>query len=113
MNSPKQGDIIFLDFNPQSGHEQAGKRPALVVSEYSFNKTTGFAVVCPITNQTKGYPFEVPVSGTQKTTGYVLSDQFKSLDIKAWGFKIVDSVDDKTLKLTLRNISLVLGLNKT
>lgn len=112
MKYPKQGDIIFLDFDPQAGHEQAGKRPALVVSEHCFNETTGFAVVCPITNQTKGYPFEVPLAGTKKATGYVLSDQFKSLDIKARRFKIVDSVDDGTVSVTLRNISLVLGLSK-
>ena len=112
MNYPKQGDIIFLDFDPQAGHEQAGRRPALVVSEQAFNQTTGFAAVCPITNQGKGYPFEVPLTGTQKATGYVLSDQFKSLDIRARGFKIVDSVDDQTLSVTLRNISLVLGIRK-
>lgn len=110
MNYPKQGDIIFLDFDPQAGHEQAGKRPALVISAHSFNKTTGFAAVCPITNQSKGYPFEVASSGTQKATGYILSDQFKSLDIKAQGFKIVDSVDNHALSLTLRNISLILGI---
>lgn len=112
MDYPKQGDIIILDFDPQTGHEQAGKRPALVVSEQAFNEATGFAAVCPITNQVKGYPFEVAVSGTNKTTGVVLSDQFKSLDIRARKFKIVGTVDRKTLSLTLRNISLVLGLNK-
>ena len=112
MLYPKQGDIIILDFNPQAGHEQAGKRPALVVSEYLFNKTTGFAAVCPITNQEKGYQFEVPLSGTQKITGLVLSDQFKSLDIQARGFKVVDSVDEEALRLILRNISLVLGIKK-
>lgn len=112
MNYPKQGDIIFLDFDPQAGHEQAGKRPALVISEHAFNDNRGFAFVCPITSQGKGYPFEVPLTGTKKTTGYVLSDQAKSLDIKARGFKIVDSVDDETLNLILRNISLILGIKK-
>lgn len=111
MRYPKQGDIIILDFDPQAGHEQAGTRPALVVSDQLFNKTTGFAAVCPITNQTKGYSFEVALEGTKKTTGHVLSDQFKSLDIKARGFKVVDSVDEKTLRLTLRNIALILGIN--
>lgn len=110
MGAPKQGDIIFLNFDPQAGHEQAGKRPALVISDQAFNEVTGFAAVCPITNQGKGYPFEVPVTGTDRTTGYVLSDQFKSLDIRARGFRIVDRVDDKTLNVTLRNISLVLGI---
>lgn len=112
MRYPKQGDIIFLDFDPQAGHEQAGKRPALVVSEQVFNETTGFAAVCPITNQIKDYPFEVKLSGTKKISGVVLSDQFKSLDITARKFKIVDTVDEETVNVTLRNISLVLGLNK-
>lgn len=111
MHHPKAGDIIFLNFDPQAGHEQAGKRPALVVSEHAFNEKTGFAAVCPITNQSKGYPFEVSVSGTKKITGVILSDQFKSLDIKARGFKIVDNVDHETLSITLRNISLILGLS--
>lgn len=112
MNYPKRGDIILLDFDPQAGHEQAGKRPALVISEQAFNEATGFAVVCPVTNQVKGYPFEVVVSGTRKTAGVVLSDQLKSLDIRARGFKVVDSVGEETLSLTLRNISLMLGLGK-
>lgn len=112
MKYPKQGDIILLDFDPQAGQEQAGKRPALVISEQAFNKATGFAAVCPVTNQVKGHPFEVVVSGTSKTAGVVLSDQFKSLDIGARGFKVVDSVGEQTLSLTLRNISLMLGLNK-
>lgn len=62
---PARGDVILLDFNPQSGHEQAGKRPALVISDDMFNQVTGFAVVCPITNQSKNYPFEVPVVGAK------------------------------------------------
>lgn len=90
--SPARGDVVLLDFNPQSGHEQAGKRPALVISDDLFNKVTGFAVVCPITNQTKGYPFEVKVEGAQKSTGVVLADQFKSLDWSARGAKTVDQV---------------------
>ena len=110
MKYPKKGDIIFLNFEPQAGHEQAGKRPALVVSEQAFNETTGFAAVCPITTQGKGYPFEVPVTGTDRTTGYILSDQFKSLDLRARGFRVVDRVGEKSLNTTLRNISLVLGI---
>ena len=56
---PDIGDVVIVDFNPQAGHEQAGKRPALVLSPKNFNKITGFAWLCPITNQAKGYPFEV------------------------------------------------------
>lgn len=110
MAYPEQGDIVLLDFNPQAGHEQAGQRPALVLSKLDFNKATGFAAVCPITRQEKGYPFEVTVNGTKRTSGVILSDQFKSLDITAHKFRVVDRVDDTTLELVLRNIALILGL---
>jgi mRNA interferase MazF len=89
---PARGDIVLIDFNPQSGHEQAGKRPALVISDTNFNKVTGFAVLCPITNQVKGYPFEVEVRGTKRTTGVILSNQFKSLDWASRDAKTVDRV---------------------
>ncbi|GIP34078.1 endoribonuclease MazF [Paenibacillus sp. J2TS4] len=80
---PERGDLVYINFNPQSGHEQAGERPAIVVSPYEFNVVTGFAVVCPITDQQKGYPFEVPLPDHLKVTGCVLADQVKSLDWRA------------------------------
>ncbi len=76
---PDLGDIIWLDFTPQSGHEQAGRRPAVVLSPASYNKRSGLLVCVPITNQIKGYPFEVRLSG-QGATGAALADQVKSLD---------------------------------
>lgn len=76
---PDEGDIIFLDFDPQAGREQARRRPALVLSPRSYNSKTGLAIVCPITNQSKGYPFEVPLPAGAKVTGAVLSDHIKSL----------------------------------
>lgn len=94
MSIPDQGDIVILDFNPQSGHEQAGKRPALVASPASFNKVTGFAWLCPVTNQAKGYPFEVNITGTQKTAGVALVDQMKSLDWRSRNAHVVDKVDE-------------------
>lgn len=94
---PARGDLILLDFNPQSGHEQAGKRPALVISDDMFNQVTGFAVVCPVTNQAKNYPFEVPVAGSKKTTGVILADQFKSLDWKSRNAHTIDSVSVATV----------------
>jgi mRNA interferase MazF len=97
VKAPSRGDVVILDFNPQAGHEQAGKRPALVISADIFNATTGFIVACPITSQIKGYPFEIPVAGAQKTTGVILSDQFKSLDWRSRGAKVVDSVDQATV----------------
>jgi mRNA interferase MazF len=76
---PNCGDVIWLEFNPQAGQEQAGKRPALVLSPRSYNDLVGLAIVCPITSQIKGYPFEVHLHG-KKITGVVLSDHVKSAD---------------------------------
>ena len=75
---PKAGDIVWLYFDPQAGHEQAGHRPAVVVSPASYNGKTGLMLCCPMTTQVKGYPFEVLVAGTRPSV--VLSDQIKSLD---------------------------------
>ena len=77
---PKQGDVVWLDINPQQGHEQAGRRPALVISPEAYNAKVGLLLCCPITNQAKGYPFEVAVHGTNKVPGVVLADQVKSFD---------------------------------
>lgn len=79
---PDRGDIVWVDFNPQAGHEQAGKRPALVLSPKIYNGQVGLMLACPITTQIKGYPFEVPIKGVDKP-GAVLADQVKSLDWRA------------------------------
>lgn len=77
---PKRGDVIWITLNPQAGHEQAGRRPALVLSPAAYNGKVGLAVLCPITNQVKGYPFEVAIPEGQPVTGVILADQVKSLD---------------------------------
>jgi len=77
---PERGDVIWLSFDPQAGHEQAGRRPAVVLSPGSYNGKTHLAVCCPITSSTKGYPFEVPVPAGLPIRGVILSDQLKSLD---------------------------------
>ena len=82
LEAPKQGEVIWLDFDPQSGHEQAGRRPALVLSKTAYNKRIGRAFVCPITSKVKGYPFEVVVQ-TASISGAVLSDHFKNVDWRA------------------------------
>jgi mRNA interferase MazF len=79
---PNRGDIVWLDFDPQTGHEQAGHRPALIISPMIYNDF-GLAIVCPITNSTKGYPFEVRLPSGINTTGFVLADHIKSIDWKA------------------------------
>lgn len=76
---PDRGDIVWLQFNPKSGHEQAGKRPALTLSPKTYNQKVGLALFCPITNQEKGYPFEVKLA-SGKVSGVILADQVKSLD---------------------------------
>lgn len=75
---PEAGDIVWLDFNPQAGHEQAGHRPALVLSPSSYNGKTSLMICCPMTTQVKGYPFEVAIAGDRP--GAALADQVKSLD---------------------------------
>lgn len=77
---PERGDVVWLQFSPQVGHEQAGTRPALVISPRRYNRTVGLALFCPITSQVKGYPFEVPLPPDLQVKGVVLSDQIKSLD---------------------------------
>ena len=77
---PDRGDLIWLEFDPQAGREQAGRRPALVLSPRAYNERSSLALVCPITSKTKGYPFEVVVEGTQKITGAILCVHLKSAD---------------------------------
>jgi mRNA interferase MazF len=78
--TPERGDIVWLQFNPQAGHEQAGRRPALVISPALYNGKVGLALLCPITSKEKGYPFEVKLPDNLEITGVVLVDQVKSLD---------------------------------
>ena len=80
---PEAGDIVWLTFDPQAGREQAGRRPALVLSPGIYNGKSSLALICPITNQAKGYPFEVPVPGGCGVTGVILADHIKSVDWKA------------------------------
>ena len=80
---PDSGDFIWLTFDPQAGHEQAGRRPALVLSPKSYNRRSGLALACPLTNQAKGYPFQVPVPSGLGVTGVIMVDQVKSVDWKA------------------------------
>jgi mRNA interferase MazF len=80
---PDSGDIVWITFTPQAGHEQAGRRPALVLSPAAYNGKVGLAILCPITSQVKGYPFEVIIPEGLEIGGAILSDQVKSLDWKA------------------------------
>jgi mRNA interferase MazF len=77
---PDRGDAVWITLNPQAGHEQAGRRPAVILSPAAYNGRVGLAILCPITNQVKGYPFEVMIPSSLAITGAILSDQVKSLD---------------------------------
>jgi len=81
---PNRGDVVWITFNPQAGHEQAGRRPALILSPSSYNGKVGMAILCPVTSQVKDYPFEVAIPTGSKLAGVVLADQIKSLD---WRFR--------------------------
>ena len=111
MNSaPNVGDIVIVDFDPQAGREQAGKRPAIVLSPKKFNKATGFAWVCPITSKVKNYPFEVKILGTKKTIGVILADQLKSLDWSARNLHKVDAVNTDCLTEVKNLIAKILDI---
>jgi mRNA interferase MazF len=101
---PARGDIVWLRFDPQSGHEQAGRRPALVVSPRAYNGTVGLALVCPITSRVKGYPFEVLLPEGGKVNGAVLSDQVKSLDWRAREAKLVGSVTNEVMEAVVARV---------
>lgn len=78
---PKQGDIVYLDFDPQAGHEQKGRRPALIVSNYTYNRITRMALVCPITNTDRRFPLHIPLDSRTESTGFIMCEQVKALDI--------------------------------
>ena len=98
MKAPDCGDIVWLEFDPQTGHEQKGTRPALVLSPATYNSKTGMMVCCPITNQVKGYPFEVEISGNSSVTGAILADQVKNLDWRARNAKFKGKISAKNMQ---------------
>lgn len=106
--APRRGDVVNIDLSPQVGHEQAGHRPALVMSSDVYNGRIGLAIVCPITNQKKGYPFEVDIPAGVGVTGVVMADQAKSVDWQGRGAtfrcRMPDAVVDEVLN---RVISLI------
>ena len=105
---PERGEVVWLEFNPQAGSEQAGHRPALVISPKSYNQKTGLALVCPITSRVKGYPFEVELPQGLGAKGAILCDQIKSLDWRARRANPLGSVPDCVIEeVTARILALV------
>ena len=100
---PERGDLIWLNFTPQSGHEQAGKRPAIVLSPSKYNRKTGLLITCSITSKIKGYPFEVNVE-SKKISGVVLSDQVKSFDWKTSKAVFIEKVSNGILQKVQENL---------
>ena len=95
---PRHGDLVALDFDPQSGHEQKGRRPALVISKDAFNKGTGMAICCPITNTDRRVPFHVPITGRTSLTGFVMCEQVKSLDYRSRKMKLIERAPQDLLE---------------
>jgi len=107
---PESGDIIWITFNPQAGHEQAGRRPALVLSPAAYNGKVGLAILCPITSQVKGYPFEVLIPDGLEIGGAILSDQVKSLDWKVRNAEFGCKLPPTTFNEVVQKLSTLIRL---
>lgn len=94
---PARGDVVWITFNPQAGHEQAGRRPAVVLSPSSYNGKVGLAILCPVTSQVKGYPFEVAIPPGSKLSGVILADQVKSLDWRMRRAEFIGKMPQETM----------------
>jgi mRNA interferase MazF len=105
---PDRGDVVWISFNPQAGHEQAGRRPAVVISPAAYNGKVSLAILCPVTNQIKGYPFEVVIPQGLKVSGAVLSDQAKSLDWKARKAELICRLPDTVINEVLKKLTTLL-----
>ena len=102
---PDRGDLVWLQFSPHAGHEQAGHRPAFVVSPRAYNKRVGLALCCPVTKQVKGFPFEVVLPAGLRVAGAILADQVKSLDYKARKAKRIAKAPDEVVGEVLAKIA--------
>ena len=101
---PERSDVVWITLNPQAGHEQAGRRPAFVLSPKPYNGKVGLALLCPITSQVKGYPFEVAIPDGLPVNGVILSDQIKSLDWRARKAEKACTMPDEVMLLVLQRV---------
>jgi len=106
---PQCGDVVWITLIPQSGHEQRGRRPAVVLSPGNYNAKTGLAILCPITSQIKGYPFEVLIPAGLPIAGAILSDQVKSLDWHARNAELICRLPTETITETLQKLGTLLS----
>ena len=109
---PQRGDVVWINMHPQAGHEQAGRRPAVVLSPRSYNDKVGLALFCPVTNQVKGYPFEVIIPPGLEVTGVILSDQVKSLDWKIRNAEYYDKVPETVVLEIFKKLSTLLRFDR-
>jgi mRNA interferase MazF len=107
--TPQRGDLVWIDFHPQAGHEQTGRRPALILSPESYNRKTGLAVACPITGQAKGYPFEVPLPSGLAVSGVILSDHVRNLDWQARRAERAGKADEDILAEVCGKLAALIG----
>lgn len=107
---PARGDVIWLSFNPQSGHEQSGHRPAIVITPREYNEKVGLALCCPITSKIKDYPFEVRINIQGKIEGVILSDQVKSLDWQERQARYIAAAPKDALDETIEKMNLLINL---
>ena len=106
---PQCGDVVWITLNPQAGHEQAGRRPAVVLSPQSYNGKTGLAILCPVTNHIKGYPFEVLLPAGLPVAGAILSDQVKSLDWRARNAELICTLPAEAISEVLQKLGSLLS----
>ena len=106
---PQCGDMVWIALSPQAGHEQAGRRPAVVLSPKKYNSKTGLAIFCPVTNQIKSYPFEVLLPEGMPITGAILSDQVKSLDWRACKAEFIGTLPDEVTSEILQKLNTLLS----
>jgi mRNA interferase MazF len=98
---PEKGDFVAVRFSPQSGHEQKGRRPALIISRTEFNRRTGMAFACPITSRDRGFPFHVPVEEEAEVSGVIMVEQIKSIDFRARNVRYIGTASSDTLEKVL------------
>jgi mRNA interferase MazF len=108
---PERGDAVWLVFDPQAGHEQAGRRPAFVLSPKAYNAKSSLCLVCPITSKVKGYPFEVTLPMKLPIQGVILSDQIKSLDWRARKAEYIGSLPSSTIDDVIARLKPLFGIN--
>jgi len=105
---PERGDVVWLSFDPQAGHERAGRRPALILSPSMYNRSSGLAIVVPITSHIKGYPFEVEIPSGMRVSGVILTDHLKSVDWRARRAARIGQLPEEILTRALKKAALLI-----